>query len=564
MRPAHAAFIVLALGLLLLGGCDGPSKPQDKAAKPAATGASADTAAPRPSAAPAGQPETGGRIVMATIGEPSNLIPYLASDSASHEVADLLYVSPLRYDKDIKLECFAAERYEVAEDGKLLKFWLRPGIRWTDGVEVTAEDVEFTYKLMIDPKTPTAYAEDYKVISSFTVTGKYSFEVRYAEPFARALVTWAGSILPKHLLAGQDMMTTKFAREPIGCGPYILDKWEPGKSLTLRCNPDYFEGRPYIDQVVYRIIPDTSTMFLELKAGNLDMMGLTPQQYLYQTTGQAWDADWRKYKYLSFGYTYLAYNLKSPYFTDARVRRALAQAVNKESIIKGALLGLGVPTIGPYKPGSWVYDTTITDYAYDPAKAKALLAEAGWSDRNGDGVLEDASGRAFSFTILTNQGNEQRIKAATILQSELGAIGIKVGIRTVEWASFLKEFVDKGNFDAVVLAWSIAQDPDNYSVWHSSSAVPGGLNFIGYKNPEVDALLERGRRTLDQAERKKAYDAFQKILHEDQPYMFLYTPYSLPILTARIQGVVPAPAGISYNFTKWWIPRDKQTFRLEQ
>jgi peptide/nickel transport system substrate-binding protein len=564
MRLAHAALFVLVLGLLLLGGCDGAPEPQDKAAKPAAASAPAEAGAPRPPAAPAGQPETGGRIVMATIGEPSNLIPYLSSDSASHEVADLLYVSPLRYDKDIQLECFAAERYEVAEDGKLLKFWLRPGIRWTDGVELTAQDVEFTYKLMIDPKTPTAYAEDYKVISSFTVTGKYSFEVRYDEPFARALVTWAGSILPKHLLAGQDMMTTKFAREPIGCGPYILDKWEPGKSLTLRCNPDYFEGRPYIDQVVYRIIPDTSTMFLELKAGNLDMMALTPQQYLYQTAGASWDADWRKYKYLSFGYTYLAYNLKSPYFADARVRRALAQAVNKESIIKGALLGLGVPTIGPYKPGSWVYDETIADYAYDPAKAKALLAEAGWADRNGDGVLEDASGRAFSFTILTNQGNEQRIKAATILQSELGAIGIKVGIRTVEWASFLKEFVDKGNFDAVILAWSIAQDPDNFSVWHSSSAVPGGLNFIGYKNPEVDALLERGRRTLDQGERKKAYDAFQKILHEDQPYMFLYTPYSLPILTARIQGVVPAPAGISYNFPKWWIPRDKQTFRLEQ
>ena len=120
---------------------------------------------------PDGTPVTGGRILMGTIGEPSNLIPYLASDSASHEVADLLYVSPLRYDKDIQLECFAAERYEVAEDGKLLRFWLRPGIRWTDGVELTAQDVEFTYKLMIDPKTPTAYAEDYKVISSFTVSG---------------------------------------------------------------------------------------------------------------------------------------------------------------------------------------------------------------------------------------------------------------------------------------------------------------------------------------------------------------------------------------------------------
>jgi peptide/nickel transport system substrate-binding protein len=558
MRPAHAAFFVLVLGLLLLGGCEGAPRQEDKAAT---TGPAASaTASP---AAPAGPPEAGGRIIMATIGEPSNLIPPLASDSASHEVADLLYVSPLRYDKDIKLECFAAQRYEVAEDGRLLRFWLRPGIRWTDGVELTAKDVEFTYKLMIDPKTPTAYAEDYKAVSSFTVTGKYSFEVRYNEPFARALVTWAGSILPEHVLAGQDLMTTKFAREPIGAGPYILERWEPGKSLTLRVNPDYFEGRAYIDQVVYRIIPDTATMFLELKAGNLDMMGLTPQQYLYQTVGKAWEADWQKFKYLSFGYAYLGYNLKSPYFTDVRVRQALARAVNKESIIKGALLGLGVPTIGPYKPGTWVYDETIVDYAYDPAKAKALLAEAGWTDRNGDGVLEDPSGRPFSFTILTNQGNEQRVKTATIIQSELGAIGIKVAIRTVEWASFLKEFVDKGNFDAVILAWTITQDPDNFDVWHSSRAVPGGLNFVGYKNPEADALLERGRRTLDQAERKKIYDAFQQLLHKDQPYLFLYAPYSLPILTARIKGVAPAPAGISYNFTKWWIPRDKQTFRLE-
>ncbi|MFP5258729.1 MAG: peptide-binding protein [Acidobacteriota bacterium] len=559
MRPAHAVFFGLVFCLLLLGGCDRSSKDDQKrqnvqAPAPAKAAPSAD----------AGEPVAGGRIVMALIGEPSNLIPPLASDSASHEVADLLYVSPLRYDKDIKLECMAAERFEVLEDGKLLKFALRPGIRWTDGVELTAEDVEFTYKLMIDPKTPTAYAEDYKQIESFTVTGKYTFEVRYAEPFARSLATWAGAILPKHVLAGQDLMTTRYAREPIGAGPYVLTSWEPGRSLTLTVNPDYFEGRAYLDQVVYRIIPDTSTMFLELKAKNLDMMGLTPQQYLYQTTGPSWEADWQKFKYLSFGYTYLGYNLKSPFFTDVRVRRAIAQAVNKEDIVKGAILGLGLPTIGPYKPGTWVYDTDIKDYAFDPAAAKALLAEAGWQDRNGDGVLEDASGRPFSFTILTNQGNEARIKAATIIQSQLAAVGIKVAIRTVEWASFIKEFVDKGNFDALVLGWSIAQDPDNYDVWHSSRAVPGGLNFVGYKNPEVDALLERGRRTVDQAERKKIYDAFQEILHRDQPYLFLFAPYSLPILSSRIQNVAVAPAGISYNFTKWWIPRDKQNFRLEQ
>ncbi len=560
MRLARSAFFVLLFCCPLLWSCDGPQKEGQTPQAGPADAKSAPAAVPQP----VGEPVAGGRIVMATIGEPSNLIPPLSTDSSSHEVADLLYVSCLRYDKDIRLEPYAAERFEVAEDGKLLKFWLRPGIRWTDGVELTAEDVEFTYKMMIDPKTPTAYAEDYKAITNFTVTGRYSFEVRYAEPFARALVTWAGAILPKHALAGQDLMNTKYAREPLGAGPYTLASWEPGRQLVLDVNPDYFEGRPYIDQVVYRIIPDASTMFLELKAGNLDMMSLTPQQYLYQTTGAAWDTAWRKFKYLSFSYTYLGYNLKSPFFSDVRVRRALAQAVDKQAIVKGALLGLGVPTVGPYKPGTWVYNDAIADYAYDPAKAKALLAEAGWQDRNGDGVLEDASGRPFAFTILTNQGNEQRVKTATIIQSQLAAIGIRVEIRTVEWASFLKEFVDKGNFDALILAWNITQDPDSFDVWHSSRAVPGGLNFVGYRNPEVDALLDKGRHCLDQAERKTIYDAFQRILHDDQPYMFLYTPYALPILNANIQNVAAAPAGIAYNFTKWWIPRDKQTFRLEK
>ncbi len=543
--------------VLAFSGCEGPPKP---AGEPK-SGDSATAAAP---VAPVGQPVPGGRIVMAVIGEPSNLIPPLSTDSASHEVADLLYVSPLRYDKDIRLECFAAERYEVADDGKLLKFWLRPGIRWTDGAELTAEDVEFTYKLMIDPKTPTAYAEDYKAIERFTVTGKYAFEVRYAKPFARSLVTWAGAILPKHLLSGQDLMNTRYAREPIGAGPYKLTSWEPGRKLVLDVNPDYFEGRPYIDQVVYRIIPDQSTMFLELKAGGIDMMSLTPQQYLYQTSGPTWTADWRKFKYLSFAYTYLGYNLDSPFFRDVRVRRAFAHAVNKEDVVKGAILGLGLPTVGPYTPGTWMYDENIKDYAYDPAQAKKLLAEAGWEDRNGDGVLEDASGRPFAFTILTNQGNEQRVKTATILQSQLAALGVKVEIRTVEWASFIKEFVDKGNFDALILGWNITQDPDVYDVWHSSRAVPGGLNFVGFRNAEADALLERGRHSVDQAERKKIYDAFQEILHGEQPYLFLYAPYSLPILSSRFQNVAAAPAGISYNFTKWWVPKDRQTFRLEK
>lgn len=510
-----------------------------------------------------GTPVPGGRIVMATMGEPSNLIPPLATDSASHEVADLLYVSPLRYDKNIEIEPYAAESFQVLDEGRHLKFTLRKDIRWYDGTPLTAADVEFTYKLMIDPKTPTAYAGDYQVIKEFRVTGPYTFEVFYEKPFARALSTWTSSILPKHSLEGQDLANTPLARNPMGCGPYRLKRWVENQRVILEANPDYFEGKPYIDEVVYRSVPDQSTQFMELKAKTLDMMGLSPPQYLFLTDGPEWERDWRKYKYLSASYTYMAYNLSHPLFSDRRVRQALACAVDKREIIKGALMGLGVPTIGHYKPDSWAYDHDIEDYPHDPGRALMLLAQAGWTRKSPTGPLEK-DGRPFAFTILTNQGNEQRIKAAAILQNQLARIGVQVKVRTVEWATFIKEFIDQRRFETVLLGWTIPQDPDAFDVWHSSKIEKPGLNYVGYANPEADALLEQGRNMVDQAKRKPIYDRFQAIVHEDQPYLFLYTPYALPILSARIHGVEPAPAGISWNFNRWWIPREQQQSALTQ
>ena len=502
-------------------------------------------------------PQQGGRIILGSIGEPSNLIPPLASDGASHELADYLYVALLRYNKDIELEPWAAKKYEVLDGGLKFRFELRRGIHWFDGQELTAEDVAFTYKLMIDPDTPTAYAENFKAVQSFTVIDRYTFEVTYAKPFAQALVTWASSILPKHILEHENLLDTKYSRNPVGAGPYRLKEWEPGRRIVLEANEDYFEGRPKITTVVYRFIPDTTTMFMELKSGNLDMMSLSPQQYLFQTKGKEWDRLFRKFTYLSFSYTYLGYNLKSPFFSDVRVRQAFAHAIDKQEIIKGVLLGQGETTIGPYKPGTWVYNTDIKNYTYDPETARHLLAQAGWIDHDGDGLL-DKDGHPFSFTILTNQGNNLRIKAATIIQFRLKQIGIAVKIRTVEWATFIKEFVNKGNFDALILGWNIVQDPDNYNVWHSSKAVPGGLNFVGYKNKELDTLLDKGRSLLDKDARKPVYDRIQEILHRDQPYCFLYVPMSLPIVQSRFQGIQPAPVGITYNFNDWWVPKALQ------
>lgn len=502
-------------------------------------------------------PEYGGRIVEASIGDATNLIWPLATDSGSHAIADEIYVGLLKYDKNIELVPYAAQSYEVLDEGRKLTFKLREDIRWTDGQPLTAEDVQFTYELMVDPETPTAYAGDFLMVDEFRLTGKYSFEVTYEKPYSRALVTWAHGILPKHVLEDEDLLDTPYSRDPVGAGPYRLKEWISGRRVVLEANEDFFLGRPYIDERIYRVVPDIATQFLELKAGNLDLMTLTPQQYLYQTGSDWWKRNFRKYKYLSFGYSYLGYNMRSPFFSDKRVRRAFAHAVDKEEIVKGVLFGLGVPAVGPYKPGTWVYNEEITPYNYDPARALELLAEVGWTDSDGDGLL-DRDGRPFAFTILTNQGNSQRVKTATIIQQRLAEIGIQVEIRTVEWAAFLKEFVDKGRFDAVLLSWNILQDPDISGVWHSSKAVPGGLNFIYYKNQELDRLLEEGKTTLDQSERKVIYDRVQEILHEDQPYLFLYVPYSLPVAAARIRGIEPAPAGIGHNTDWWWIPANLQ------
>ncbi len=258
-------------------------------------------------------------------------------------------------------------------------------------------------------------------------------------------------------------------------------------------------------------------------------------------------------------YTYLGYNLRRPLFQDRRVRQAISCAIDQRELIEGVLLGLGQPATGPFKPGTWPYNPDVRRYPYDPERARALLAEAGWRDSDGDGVL-DREGNLFAFTLLINQGNDTRVKSGEIIQRRLKEVGIDVRLRVIEWAAFLKDFVNPGNFDAVILGWTIPPDPDGYDIWHSSKTRPGELNFIGFGNPEVDVLLEQGRHTLDQAARKKIYDRFQEILAEEQPYTFLYVPDALPVVARRFRGIEPAPAGIMHNFIKWYVPTGEQKY----
>jgi len=535
-------FIVL-LSVLFLVGCQDSAPPPPKLTGPA-------------------KPAYGDALVEGSIGDASNLIPYIASDSASSSVTGLVYNGLLKIDKNLELAPSLAESWEVSDDGLTITFHLRKGVRWHDNVPFSVEDVMFTYNFVIDPNTPTPYAGDFQQVTKAEILGPYTFRVHYDQPFARSLYSWVGDILPQHLLEGQDVRGSPLARHPIGTGPFKFLNWETGSRIELAANDDYFEGRPYLDRILYRIIPDLATMFLELQAGNVDSMGLTPIQYDRQTDKPEFKARFNKYRYPSSGYTYLGYNLRLPLFADRRVRQALSHAIDTSEIIEGVLLGYGRPATGPFKPDTWAYDPGLKPYPFDPERAKDLLAQAGWEDHDGDGSL-DKDGQPLEITILTNQGNSSRLKTAVIIQYRLGQIGIKVKVRAVEWAALLKEFIDKQRFEALVMGWSLPADPDPYAVWHSSKTFAGGLNFVGYENPEVDELLEAARRTFDQEMRQKAYFRFQEILRTDQPYTFLYVPDALPVVANRFYGIEPAPAGIGHNMIRWYVPQELQKYQFQ-
>ncbi len=502
----------------------------------------------------------GDAMVTGSIADSRTLIPILASDSASSSICEMLFNGLVKYNKDLHLTGDLAESWEVKEGGLVIIFHLRKGLLWHDGYPLTAQDVEFTFQKLIDPGVRTPYSGDFERVRSLEVLDDYTIKVTYKEPFAPGLSSWGMPIIPKHLLQNEDLNNTPFQRKPVGSGPYKFKSWKTQEKITLEANDKYFEKRPYIDRYISRVIPDESTIFLELQAQGLDSAGLTSLQYSRQTDTAFFKKNYTKFRLPSFSYVYLGYNLSDPKFSDKRIRQALNYAVDKDEIIKIVLLGFGRAANGPFVPESWAYNPDVKPAGFNPGLAKKLLFESGWSDTNGDGWL-DKRGEVFEFTIITNQGNEERIRTAEIIQRRLKDIGIRVKIKVVEWSVFLTEFIDKRNFQALLLGWSLPREPDNFDIWHSSKTKEGEFNFTGYKNAEVDNLLVEARRSFDEAKRKEYYQRINELLYEDQPYMFLYVPDSLSVLHKRFRGIEPAPIGIGYNFIYWWVERSQQRYR---
>ena len=417
-------------------------------------------------------------ITIGSLADAKRLLPLLATDSASGDISGWIFNGLTKYDKDIKITGDLAESWDVSYDGLQIIFHLRKNVLWHDGVGFTADDVIFTYNKVTDPQVPTPYSSIYGPVEKVEKLDKYTVKIIYKEPYAPALESWGMGIIPKHMLEGKDITEEYYNRFPIGTGPYKLKEWVTGQKLVLEAFDDYFEGRPKMDRYIAQIIPDTATMFLELKFGGLDFMGLRPPQYKLQANTEFFNNYFQKFRYPSFGFTYLGYNLLDQRFSDKRIRQAITHAINKKDIIEGVLLGYGTPCTGPFPPESWAYNPAVKDLKYNPEESRKLFEEAGW--RMGPGGLLEKDGKPFEFTVLVNQGNDARLKTAQIIKENLKKVGIKMDIKVLEWQAMLHEFIDKKRFEAIIMGWALSRDPDIFDIWHSSKTKEGDFNFISY------------------------------------------------------------------------------------
>jgi peptide/nickel transport system substrate-binding protein len=486
-------------------------------------------------------------LVTTLPADPSTLNPIVASDATSSSVTRWIFESLLERDNaTLKLIPKLARRWAVSPDHLVYTFWLRPDVRWHDGAPLTADDVVFTFERIRDPAVDAAplrnYFRDVKAIQKLDA---HAVRFVYARPYFKALEIIGGAtIIPKHIYGdGADFNSHPANRSPVGCGPYRFVEWKSGRHVVLLRNESYWGPTPAIAGLTFKVVPDAAVRFQLLKKEALDTDAMSTIQWMRETGGPRFAQAFTKHRFYLPNYSFIGWNLRSPLFADRRVRQAMTMLVNRQAILEKILLGQGeVVASGFYRFGEQ-YDPAIVPWPYDPQRARELLAEAGWADTDGDGIL-DREGRPFRFSLLIAAGSTFGRSLGLFLREELSKVGIEMEIRQLEWATMLK-LLSGRTFDAALLAWSLPLTQDPYQGWHSSQAEQGS-NFVGFQDARADAIIERARQEFDEEKRNRMYFELQGIIHEEQPYTFLFTLPSLVAVARRYERVVDYRMGLDW------------------
>ena len=531
----------------------------------------------------------GGRMINCVQASTKNLNSLLNNETIVNDIWSYTTSSLTSrdYENPDLFEPLMAEKWEVSDDKLVYDITIKPGILWHDfkdpvsgkewkDVEVTADDFKFYVDVVKDEKVDCAPLRTYyQDLERIEIVSKYRFKVYWKQKYFLSEVWTLGLIpLPKHFYKdydgpfdgkrfNDDYIRNKFI---VGCGPYKFDSWDSGQRVVLKKWDKYFGAKygiaPPLDTVIFEIINHPNTQFQALLSDDIDKMDITADQWVNRTSIPEFDPaspDYkiRKINYPSRSYTYIGYNLKNPLFQDKRVRQALTYLVDREKILKVAYHNLGRIVSGPFFIDSPYYDSSIKPYAFDPDKAKALLKEVGWEDHDGDGIL-DKDGKKFEFNVLSIASSTVQEKMFPIIDEDMKKAGIMMNINKVEWSVYIQRLEQK-KFDVVSLGWSIGLDSDPSQIWHSSTAdVEASSNHIGFKNKDIDELLEKLKTCFNAKERIIICHKIHKILDEEQPYTFLFCPDKLIGINTRYENVRLFPKYPIVPDDIMWIPKDKQ------
>jgi len=491
--------------------------------------------------------------------EPQTLNPLTSKDVYASIVHDRVFESLIDRNPDtLELEGLLAERWEVSADGKVITFHLNPKARFSDGTPVTADDVVFTYQTIMNPqidaRSIASYFEDCRGCEK---VDDRTVRFTWKKVYFKSLETSGILVIPKHVYEFKDPKAFNEINDKlVGSGPYQLGEWKTGQHLMLVRNENYWRRPPAIDRIAWRFILEPQAAVQALLAGELDDLGVAPEWWVKLTPRADVRERFQMLRYASpgNGYMYIGWNNAKPLFADPRVRLAMTHLVWRQELLKHLLYGIGEVTAGPFWSKSPQYDLSIKPWPFSREEALRLLQEAGWEDRSGDGWLENAKGERFEFELCSASGNPLVRDFVRILQEEFRRVGIDMHVRLYEWSVFT---VKLGNhdFDAVMLGWTGDVEDDPYQIWHSSQIANRGSNFISFRSPEADRLIEEARVTLDAAKRNAIYHRFHRILHEQQPYTFMWSGESLRLVSKRIKGVKVHTLGLDWR--EWWIGKDE-------
>ena len=499
-------------------------------------------------------PVEGGRLVLRLETDVNSLNYVLQTTEDERQVLQYIYDPMIDFDANLEPIPGTIAKWEIEDGGKAYVLHIDPRATFSDGKPVTSADVIFTLEKILDEES-MQFAGWYEGLDrkQTKAIDEKTVRVVFAQAKATQLVSFNIGVLPKHVYEKVDFQKTTAV---IGNGPYVLERRETGKSISLKRNPNYWREKPHIDSVLFRIIADDNVAWNALKRGDIHVTRVNNDTWVREKDAVKDRIEFYNTWLLSWNGA--PWNLKDPLFQDASVRRALAMAFDRQSLIDRLYHGQARAISGPFLPDTWAYNNDVHPIEYNPQAASALLSAAGWKDSDNDGVL-DRGGKPFRFTMLITAGSKISTDMAQLFQDSLRRIGVAMEISTLDGAAFFERILG-GNFQSAMLAWTNDPDPDLYSLFHSSQTPPGGLNVAHYSNAEADQLLERGRTTFDRARRAEMYHQFHDIVASDQPYLFIVQVGMKWAVDKRVKNVRVAK-GVGLFLWRpgpygWWIAKE--------